>query len=78
MYLLGVRRCPFSLCWRGETVVMPSTSLSHQRFLSLWRDTPQKVMRTPVSGAPQKCFQSGPALAEAGPARESPDLSTYP
>jgi len=28
---------------------------------------PQKFLHTPQSGAPQKCFQSGPALAKAGP-----------
>ena len=27
----------------------------------------QKLQRTPLSGAPQKCFQSGPALSKAGP-----------
>jgi len=27
----------------------------------------QKFLHTPLSGAPQKCFQSGPALAKAGP-----------
>ena len=27
----------------------------------------QKVLHTPLSGAPQKCFQSCPALAKAGP-----------
>jgi len=28
---------------------------------------PQKVLHAPLIGAPQKCFQSGPALAKAGP-----------
>jgi len=28
---------------------------------------PQKVLHTPLRGAPQKCFQSGPTLAKAGP-----------
>jgi len=28
---------------------------------------PQKILHTPLNGAPQKCFQSGPALAKAGP-----------
>jgi len=28
---------------------------------------PLKIFSTPLSGAPQKCFQSGPALANTGP-----------
>jgi len=30
-------------------------------------DPPQKFLHTPLDGAPQKCFQLGPALAKAGP-----------
>jgi len=29
----------------------------------------QKFLHAPLSGAPQKCFHSGPAHAKAGPAR---------
>ena len=69
-----------SLCWRGETrghsPRQPSLALplwlllSHitHDFCHLRLDAPpQKFLHTPRSGAPQKCFQSGPALAKTGP-----------
>jgi len=31
---------------------------------------PLKFLHTPLSGAPQNCFQSGPALDKAGPEQE--------
>jgi len=37
---------------------------------------PLKNFSTPLSGAPQKCFKSGPALANAGPA--SVELDNVP
>ena len=48
--------------------VIPKTSLfhindsDHYDLMSY-----QKFLHTPLSGTPQKCFQSGPALANAGP-----------
>jgi len=35
----------------------------------------QKFLHAPLSGAPQKCIQSGPTLAKAGPVCDS---SLYP
>jgi len=63
-----LRRYQWSLCWRGESGVMPPPSLSHKRIsiVMTWCP-PQKVLHTPLSGAPHKCFQSGPALAKARP-----------
>ena len=55
-----------SLWWRGETGVIPQSSLSHQWLLSLWRDALFKDFCTAHATAPQKCFQSGPTLAWAG------------
>jgi len=70
-----------SLFWRGEaeeqaprhpSLALPFSgpALSHRAwFLWLWLDAPpQNFLLTPLSGAPQNCFQSGPALAKAGPA----------
>ena len=42
-------------------------SFSHHRFISLCLDASLKNFCTPLSGAPQKCFQSDPSLANAGP-----------
>jgi len=53
-------RCPLSLCWRGETGVMPSTSLSHQRFLSLWLDVPSKSSPHATKWGPAKVLPIGP------------------
>jgi len=39
----------------------------HCRFISLTWCPSQKIVHTALSGAPQKCLQSGPALAKAGP-----------
>jgi len=72
-----------SLFWRDETeehaprhprlALLPFSglALSHRSwFLWLWLDAPpQKFLLTPLSGAPQICFQSGPVLAKAGPVR---------
>ena len=71
-----------NLCWRDETGRHasrdPRLTLSLQ--VSLFHithnfyhydDPPQKFLHTPLNGAPQKCFQSGPALAKAGPGSES-------
>jgi len=68
------------LRWRGETGVMPQTSqlgvtLSGFFFTStisvnmIWC-TSQNFLHTTLNGATQKCFQSGSALAKAGPASE--------
>jgi len=59
----------WSLCWRGETGGVPKTSLFHindfnHYDLMLYKE----FLHTPLSGAPQKCFQLGPALAKASPA----------
>jgi len=67
-----------SLLERRETVGMlidtPSLVLPHQAWLFNITDfyhcdlmPPQKFLHTPQSGAPQKCVQSGPALAKVGP-----------
>jgi len=32
-------------------------------------DPSQNFLRTPLNGAPQKCFQPGPALAKTGPVK---------
>jgi len=74
-----LRRCQWnghgSICWRGETgghafrIAPSGLALSHHScFLpSGLDDLPQKFLFMPLNGAPQKCFQSGPALAKAGP-----------
>jgi len=38
---------------------------------------PLKHFYTPLSGAPQKCFKSGPALANAGPDRSKPSTEEF-
>jgi len=53
--------------------VIPKTSLFHINDSDHWDLMPyQKFLHTPLSGAPQKCLQSGPALAKAGPACNIP------
>jgi len=48
---------------------MPKTPLFHINDFKQYDLMPyQKFLQTPLSGAPQKCFQSGLALAKAGPA----------
>ena len=66
-----------SLCSRGETGAMPPNTLSFALILrtSLFNitqdfyhyDPRQKFLHTPLNGAPQKSFQSGPTLAKVGP-----------
>ena len=50
-------------------MVMPKTSLFHSNDFDHYDLMPyQKFLHAPLmSGAPQKCFQSVPALANAGP-----------
>jgi len=47
--------------------IMPQTSLHINDFNHYDLMPYQKFSHTPLSGAPQKCFQSGPALTNAGP-----------
>jgi len=48
-------------------VALSALALSHQRFLTLWLDSLLKnFCALHLSGAPQKFFQSGPALAKVG------------
>ena len=42
-------------------------SLASPIYNIVTRCTPQTFLYTPLSGAPKKCFQSGPALAKASP-----------
>ena len=58
---------------RHPSLALPFLGLAlshHSWFLWSWLDAPlQKFLLTPLSGAPQKCFQSGSALAKTGPGR---------
>ena len=56
-----LRCCPVycSLCWRGETWDMPQTFLSHQRFLSVWRDVPLNHLCTRHWVGPRKVLPIG-------------------
>ena len=67
MDLLGVAvLTSFLERWNWAVVSISELPLSHHRFISLWLDTPlQTFLYTSLSGAPQNCFQSGPALAKA-------------
>jgi len=48
--------------------VIPKTSLFHINDSDHYDLMPyQKFLHTPLSGAPQKCFQSSPTLAKVGP-----------
>jgi len=81
MDLLGVAEMSMKrtrkVCWRSETGGMlldtPSLALLlrallfHITHYFYHYDPPQEFMHTPLNEAPQKCFQSGPALAKAGP-----------
>jgi len=50
------------------TPLIPPTSLYHINDFDHHHLMPyQKFLHAPLSGAPQKCFQSGPALVKAGP-----------
>jgi len=60
----------WSLCWRDLCVTLSGlafncniTDFYHYALIH-----PLQNFHTSQSGAPQKCFQSGPALANAGPA----------
>jgi len=73
MNLLGVMALSVEFS-AGEVKlgVMPKTSLFHINDFDHYDSmTYQKFLHGPMSGAPQKCFQSGPALAKAGPDRTS-------
>jgi len=53
--------------WEPRCLASPlRASLFH--VTDFYRDAPLKFLHTQLSGALQKCFQSSPALAEAGPA----------
>jgi len=50
-------------------------ALSHQRFRSLSLDAPSKFSAYATEWGPAKCFQSGTALAKAGPAVKGKNLN---
>ena len=62
-----LRRCPLKSllerCWRHpfESHLFNITVFYQYELMH-----PLKILSTPLSGAPQKCFQSGPVLANAG------------
>ena len=60
----------WSLLERRNWGVMPKISFFHMNDSNHYDlMTYQKILHTPLSGIPQKCFQSGPALAKAGPGK---------
>jgi len=82
MDLLGVTEMSMERTWKvfaGEVKLggMPPdtprlalllrASLFHITHDFYHNDPRQKFLHTPLNGAQQKCFQSGPALANAGP-----------
>jgi len=60
------------LYWRGLSVTLSGFAfVTSPIFIIMPWCTPQKFS-TPLSGAPQKCFKSGPAHANAGPGPSVP------
>jgi len=58
----------WSLCWRGLGVTLSSFTFVTSLTSTIMPWFTLKNFCTSLSGAPQKCFKSGPALANAGPA----------
>jgi len=72
MNLLGVTALSIPVS-SGEVKlgVMPPTSLYHINDSDHFDLIPYQIfLHTSLCGAPPKCFQSGPALAKAGPAKQ--------